>query len=85
MNENVISHEIKLKKLLSGLIKRKVHFYENTTNENSENKVLFALSSSLVQYNFSSGYIVGKYNLPSKILNFHVDNSNPSNVIIQII
>ena len=77
-----ISHEIKLKKLLSGSLKTKIHFFENLTNENTENKVLFAMSSSLIAYNFSSGSIINKYIFSSKILNFYIENTNPNVVSI---
>lgn len=81
MNDNsAITHEIKLKKLLSGLIRKKVHFFENLSGENSENKVLFALSSSLILYNFHSGFIISKFNFPSRILDFYIENKSPNYV-----
>ncbi len=82
MNDSLISHEIKLKKLLSGFIRKKVHFFENLSGEHSDQKVLFALSSSLILYNFHSGFIISKFNFPSRILDFYVQNTNPNNVKI---
>lgn len=75
MNDReIISEELRSKKLLSGSLTTKIHFFENLTNENSENRVLFGISSSLIMYNFSSGFIVNKYNFSSKIIDYFVDS-----------
>lgn len=82
MSDTQSLNELKTKKLLSGTIRRKIHFFQNLSNENSENKVLFALSSSLICYNFSSGFVVSKFNLSSKIKTFYIEDDVPNIVII---